>query len=147
MPPLTEAEAQKRGISTHYEIMPNGESRYRLMGGDGSGYIRTESNKVGEWQKSHVHTKLQEMYIVQTGWMAIAECIHDTISLKIYTSGQWVVSRPGIIHNVYLPANTIIHTVKFGEIIPNDWDASPECDAQTKSLSESDIQRLSLEKN
>lgn len=52
------------GIEIKSHIMDNGEKRFRMIGKDGSGYIRTESLD-GGWQKAHYHEKIQELYLVQ----------------------------------------------------------------------------------
>jgi len=139
---ITDFEASKFGIITKHEKMQNGEYRFRLLSKDGSSYIRTESSGIVEWQNSHYHSKIQEIYIVQKGWMAFAENINGGIILRIFNSNEIVLSQPNIVHNVYLSPYSIIHTVKFGNTSETDWNASPEFDDITKKLSEEDILNL-----
>lgn len=139
---ITEAEATDFGISTRHEKMPNGELRFRLLSSDGSSYIRTESGDMVEWQNSHYHRQVKEMYIVQKGWMAFAEYIDNKLCLKLYYPGDFVISQPNIKHNVYLSPNSVIHTIKFGDTSSSDWNAASDFDEITKSLTKEDIIKL-----
>ncbi|OGH73743.1 MAG: hypothetical protein A3C90_01685 [Candidatus Magasanikbacteria bacterium RIFCSPHIGHO2_02_FULL_51_14] len=128
------------------KTMPNGERRFYRMHDDGSGYVRTETT-VGGWQNSHFHEGIREWYAVQRGWMAYAELVKTamgtTLRVRICHEGGHFVTESGIAHNVYLPADTAIHTVKFGKTGNGpDWHASPELDGLTKQLTEEDIHRL-----
>ena len=58
-------ELNEYGIITEHNIMDNGEKRFRLIGSDGSSYIRAEASFNGGWQKSHYHTTIKELYLVQ----------------------------------------------------------------------------------
>lgn len=138
---ITDLEATKFGINTRHEEMPNGELRFRLLSIDGSSYIRTESNNA-TWQNSHYHKKLKEMYIVQKGWIAFAEYIDGKLRLKLYYPGEFVISQPNVKHNVYLSANSVIHTVKFGDTSILDWNDALDFDELTKKLDEKDIVKL-----
>lgn len=102
------------GISANHELMPNAELRFRLMGDDGNGYIRTVAQRSG-WQLAHSHSNFREAYIVEREWMIIATPDEsDNPLLTRYESGQIYVSSLSEVHNVYLPAGAVIHTVKFG---------------------------------
>lgn len=107
-------------ITTKHELMPNGERRFRLRKDDGTAYIRTEASSESGWQTSHFHSQVLETYIVQSGWMAFAELIGESLSLRIYEPGQSVISRPEVVHNVFLSSNAVIHTVKHGTAFGND---------------------------
>jgi hypothetical protein len=56
-----------------------------------------------------------ETYIVQSGWMGYAEMRHGEPELIVYRAGESFSTPPDVIHNVYLPAGAVIHTVKHGE--------------------------------
>jgi len=127
------------GIILNHEKMENGELRFRLMGKDGSGYIRTVAGKQGAWQNSHYHKQIMETYIVQSGWMALAELLNGKLKLHVLRPGEIVTTKPGVVHNIYLPKGAVIHTVKHGKCTAEDWNPSEEFDKQTKKISEKEI--------
>lgn len=129
---INDTDLAQYGIRTSHSIMDNGERRFRLIGGDGSCYIRTESAEDSGWQNSHYHTKLSELCIVQEGWVVYAELIDGKVTAKKYTAGEHFVIRPMIHHNSYMAPNSILHTVKFDDCTNADWLASPELDALVK---------------
>ena len=134
---LQNEEVEAVGVKANHEQMDNGERRYRLMCADNSGYIRVEAGASGEWQNSHYHTGIRETTIVQVGWIVEASLINGSLQLLVIGPGGSCTSRPGIHHNQYMAAGTKTHTVKFGDCShPKDWHASPELDAQVKSLDE-----------
>lgn len=49
MKEILDSELESYGISLKHNIMDNGERRFRLIGKDGSSYIRTESTEEGAW--------------------------------------------------------------------------------------------------
>ena len=134
------------GIKTKHEIMDNGEIRFRLMGKDGSGYIRTEAGKNGAWQNSHYHKYIKEMYIIQKGWLAYAILADGILKQKIYYPEEFFVVESGMIHNIYLPAGAITHTIKYGNTSIFDWYASSELDILTKQIDEEGILEISKNK-
>ena len=103
----------KYGITSEHEKMPNGELRFRLKKDDGTAYIRTKRPEKGEWQNSHYHNKVRETYIVQKEWIGYAQLLNDIPQYNIYKKGDVFTTRPDVIHNIYMPANAVIHTVKF----------------------------------
>jgi hypothetical protein len=123
--------------------MDNGEYRLRLMR-ENYGYIMTIAGKEGAWQNSHYHNGVRETYIVQTGWMAMAELEDDgSVIFHVFKEGGIVTTEPGMVHNVYLPAGAVIHTVKHGDVsAENDWHASPELDVKTKLVTEEQLLQL-----
>jgi hypothetical protein len=106
---------ENHGIKCPHGQMSNGEYRFRLIKNDGTAYIRTEASSNGDWQDSHYHNQVRETYIVQNGWMGYAEEIGGEPRYYIYREGQLFTTSPFIIHNVYLPAGAVIHTVKHGD--------------------------------
>jgi hypothetical protein len=133
------------GIVTNHECMENGELRFRLIGSDGNGYALTVASGSGAWQNSHSHASFQEMYIVESKWMALATAnpLGGGPCIQILTEGQSVITPLGQIHNVYLPSKAVIHTVRFGNRSANPrWEGCPSFDEETKSLSESQILAL-----
>jgi mannose-6-phosphate isomerase-like protein (cupin superfamily) len=129
------------GITTAHEKMDNGELRFRLFGRDGNGYIRTVASTKGAWQNSHSHAAFRELYLVEFGWMAFAwPNPRGSFDLVLFDQGQSYVTPLGQVHNVYLPANAVIHTVKFGIRGPhNRFESAPWFDEHTKPLSEPEI--------
>ena len=96
--------------------MDNGEKRFRLIGADGSTYIRTESSLDSGWQNSHYHTTIKELYLVQKGTIIFVELINNKVNIKKYEEGEFFISQPMVPHNIYMFPNTILHTIKFGTI-------------------------------
>lgn len=137
---ITTEEAQVDGIFTYHSLMDNGERRYRLSCDDGSAYSRTVAGDAGAWQSSHYHKWVREYYIVQSGWVVYAELMADqTASFKRVGAGGSFAVEPGVQHNLYLSANSIVHTVKFGEAEGIDWFAAPDLDRRTVSRTEEEL--------
>jgi hypothetical protein len=94
--------------------MANGELRFRLLTAEGGGYILTRS-PAGGWQQSHFHVTTTETYIVQSGWVAFATPGADgEAAIRIARPGDIFTVQPGVIHNIYMARDAIIHTVKHG---------------------------------
>jgi hypothetical protein len=102
------------GIATKHNEMDNGERRFRLLKNDGTAYSRTEAVEESGWQFSHLHRTVRETYIVQTGWVAFAELVSSQLVLRLLHPGDIVTTQPGVVHNVYLSGDAVIHTVKHG---------------------------------
>ncbi|WP_271272069.1 hypothetical protein [Aliamphritea hakodatensis] len=136
-----EKAAAEYGMQCHHEQMPNGETRFRLSGNDGSGYIKTVAGQEGAWQNSHRHQHITEIYIVQSGWMAMAYATQDNtqIQLERHLAGEIIRIGPGIRHNTYLPAHAVIHVIKQDIPANGDWIADPELDSLSKPVSEAQI--------
>ena len=132
MKPIPHEDLSKYGVTANHSIMDNGELRFRLAGADGSCYIRTESAPDSGWQNSHLHTRLSELCLVQTGWVDYAELIDGQVVTTRYTAGETYLIRPGIPHNSYMAPDTILHTVKFGDCSDPDWIPCPELDTLLK---------------
>lgn len=109
--------------------MDNGELRFRLLHKDGTAYIRTVSSSDSGWQKSHVHQTVLETYVVQSGWMALAELIERKLVVRVFEPGGIVTTRPGVTHNVYLAPDAVIHTVKHGVAAGADREPGPDGEA------------------
>jgi hypothetical protein len=145
--PISDADAANLyGIRTNHEQMPNGQLRFRLTSDDGEGYILTTAGKTGAWQKAHYHSALRETYIVELGWMAIAEEVEGDIAITIYRQNDVITTRPKIVHNVYLPSDAVIHTVKQGSTGKRDWHENPEFSVRTAMLSEKEILLMGISK-
>lgn len=127
------------GVTCPHERMPNGELRFRLASSDGSAYIKTVSTPNSGWQNSHYHKHVYETYIVQSGWMALASLRDGRIVIEKFTQGDVVTTKLDEPHNVYLPANAVIHTVKHGRSEVRDWWPVAELDGRTKNLTEAEI--------
>lgn len=130
---------QEHGLVPEIEHFANGERRFRLKSAAGDGYVRTEAGRKGGWQTSHYHTRSHETYIVQKGWMALAELVDDRLRLRTVHPGEVVTTELGVVHNVYLPAEAIIHTVKHGSAGDDDWHVHKAFDRQTMVLDEAEI--------
>jgi hypothetical protein len=140
---ISPEEAQTNGIFTYHSLMDNGERRYRLSCEDGSSYSRTVAGDAGAWQSSHYHEWVVEYYMVQSGWVVYAALAADqTASFTRVEAGGSFEVKPGVQHNLYLSANSIVHTVKFGEAEGIDWFAAPDLDVLTVSRTEQELQEL-----
>ena len=82
----------------------------------------------GGWQKSHYHTTINELYLVQKGTILFVELINDKTNVTKYSEGEFCVVHPMIPHNVYMFPNTITHTIKFGNCLNADWNECKELD-------------------
>lgn len=142
---IEDKEAESiHGIRTLHEEIGN-ENRFRLMKKDGTAYIRTEGG-AGGWQQSHYHRHLQETYIVQEGWIGYAKLKEGKRQISTYGPGELFTTEPNFIHNLYLPAGAVIHTVKHGASASDDRvvDASTKrFDEMTQCLTEDQIERES----
>ena len=134
-------------ITTSIEQMDNGDTKVKMTASDGSYYCRTAASSHGGWQNSHVHVNVTEFYVVQSGWIAYASLGEKQLpTIEIMKEGELVVVEPGTKHNIYMSAHSVIHTIKHGPETYSDWIASPELDQLTKSLTQEDILRRSIDK-
>lgn len=143
-PIAPEVAAKAHIVAKHDKMIENGECRYRLLKeNEGTAYIRTEASERGGWQNSHHHNTCTETYIVQSGWMAAAELRDGRLSIVRFEEGEIYSTEPGVVHNVYLPARAVIHTVKHGPAAKGDWhgntSAAAELNEHTKQISEEQI--------
>lgn len=139
---------ERHGVTCRHGKMPSGELRFRLLKDDGTAYIRTESPPQGGWQNSHFHNKVRETYIVQQGWIGYAELVGDEARYYVYRAGSLFTTQPFVIHNVYLPADSVIHTVKHGEGRGEqrlEDDRTDRFTASTKEISEDVLLKLGAE--
>lgn len=137
---LTDEMARTFGVNARHERMNNGELRFRLMAADGTGYIRTVASESGGWQNSHYHNSVLETYIVQHGWVAFVELQGGDLTWRLLRPGDVHTTTTRVAHNLYLPGNGVIHTVKHGNNTQNlDWHASHDLDLRTKSISEDEL--------
>jgi len=139
---ITPEEALLCGIKTHHEQMENGEKRFRLVSDDGAGSCRTQTPEKAVWQNSHYHRHAKELYVVQEGWLIFAEMLTDAAHFRKYEAGDFFVTRRLVAHNLYAGENTVLHTVKFGETVQDDWFPSPELDRVTKEINAYDMKKL-----
>lgn len=127
-------------VITTFEQMANGERKYKMVSEDGSYYCRTIASSQGAWQNSHFHNHITEFYIVQFGWIAYANFTNDqTLEITVMGEGNHIIVQPGVHHNLYMSANSVIHTIKYGLNTDSDWSASPELDRVTQTLIESEL--------
>jgi len=117
----------------HGRMSTNGELRFRLNCSDGSAYIRTLTAGQSEgWQNPHYHQQLKETYIVEKGWIGYVELRDGTPLYKKYGPGHVFTTQPGLVHNIYMPADSVIHTLKHSGIPPEtdgkaDWWSNDDC--------------------
>lgn len=134
MKELTQENIKEFGIRNYHTLMDNGEKRFRLISDkDNTSYIRTEASSNGGIQKSHYHTKLKEMYIVQKGTIDIYEYQNNTLNKITLKEKEYYLINENIPHNVYMHKNAITHTVKFGSSSNEDWYSYEELDEIIKN--------------
>lgn len=119
----------------HGKMATNGELRFRLRSlKDGSAYIRTQTTGESEgWQRSHYHKQLRETYIVERGWIGYAELEAKSPRYMKFCPGDVFTTSPEVRHNIYMSANSVIHTVKHSGGSPGtngkeDWHQDEECE-------------------
>lgn len=142
-----ETAERKYGIQATHGLMLNGEKRFRLSKiAEGSGYIRTEASESGGWQNAHYHEQVLETYVVQTGWIVACELRNSEYSYMQYNEGEVFTTSPNVVHNIYMPANAVLHTVKHGQMPPGksidriEKAAEPEqMTKANKALSETEL--------
>ncbi|WP_368659613.1 hypothetical protein AB3Z07_27985 (plasmid) [Metabacillus halosaccharovorans] len=137
-------EARAAGVDVNFELMNNGEKRYRLISPDGSSYCRTVGSKQGAWQNSHYHKSVSEFYVVQSGWIVYAQnSLNGELDLRLLSEGESVIVKPLVHHNIFMSSNSVTHTIKYGGGYSEpDWFPSIELDKYTKKLSENDLLEL-----
>lgn len=137
---FSEQKYGETGVKTSFEQMANGEQKYKMISEDGSYYCRTVASSQGAWQNSHVHIRLTEFYVVQSGWIAYASYGDDQVfSIRVMREGEHIIVQPGVHHNIYMSAHSTIHTIKHGLNTSSDWMASPELDRLTQSVTEKEL--------
>ena len=148
---LTIDDCLAQGMKFANNQMDNGEYRFRLMGPDNSGYIRTVMPATDKgWQNSHYHKGIYETIVVQKGWISVVDLLPDgTRKVRVCQKNDVWTSQPETSHNIYMPAGAVTHCVKHGDDVGNpakngaDWYEAPaDFDQWSKSLSEADIFRL-----
>ena len=147
---ISTEEARALGVNTIHQIMDNGEKRFRLVNSDGSSYIRTENSINANWQNSHYHKQLNEVYLVESGWIVYAELTDSgKLLLGLLQQNESIIVPPLKHHNVYMSPLAVTHVVKYGgsNDLKPDWFPSPELDALTKGISESQLIALLKEKD
>jgi hypothetical protein len=134
--------AREYGVAASHNRMDNGEVRYRLVATDGSAYVRVEATADSGWQNSHYHKAVLETYIVQKEWAAFTELDDGKVVCRIMQPGDVHTTKPGVSHNIYLPAHAVIHVVKHGAATgETDWYSDELLDSKTRHLPEEQILR------
>ena len=147
MTAITKEEAEAHGIECTHSMSEDGELRFRLIKNDGTAYIRTEAPPNGEWQDSHWHNKVRETYIVQKGWIGYAEVQGVCETYRVYKEGELFTTSPHIIHTVYMPSKSVIHTVKHGDSSGEkrlEDERTDSFNKVVKAISEEELKSLSL---
>jgi len=113
--------------------MDNKELRFRLVSDKGSSYILTQSTETNGWQKSHVHYKKREVYVVEKGVVLMAQLVDTEVKLTKLCENDVVSVPVGVPHNVRMSDGAVLHALKYGSH-DEDWTACPELDALLKDL-------------
>lgn len=122
--------------------MENGEKRFRqICLKDKTAYIRAEGGNVGYWQNSHYHKSIREVYIVQKGMILLAQYIEGNTKINRVEKGKIFNVEPNVPHNVYMYPNTVLHTVKYGEVEEYDWQEFEELDNILKNKTMEELEK------
>lgn len=123
--------------------MDNGERRYRqICSKDKTAYIRAEGGKVGYWQNSHFHKTIREVYIVQKGSILLVQYIDNKLCVKKIIENEIYNVKPNVPHNVYMYPDTVLHTVKYGEVEEYDWQEFKKLDDIVKGKQPEEIEKI-----
>ena len=126
--------SMNNNIMIEQEKMENGEKRFRLKYLDESGVSITTNESKAYWQNAHYHKYGNELYVIQKGKVIIAIQEEKEIKYKILKQSDSIELNKGIKHNLFLFPNSVIYNIKFGEIIPNDWNQAKWLDEQCRKL-------------
>ena len=137
-------DAEKiHNIFVNHSQMPNGELRFRLTKkSDNTAYIRTEAPPNGGWQNAHSHSQILETYIVQKGWIGYAEKSEKGTLYRLYYENEIFTTKVHTIHNIYLPKDSVIHTVKHGDAKNEVRKENKEFTSLTHNISEQAFLKL-----
>ncbi len=132
---LTQQQARDLGVTTRHEQMDNGELRFRLCASDGSSYIRTQAGAQSGWQNSHLHRYVHELNVIQQGAMLVVEERDGALNPRVLHTGDFYLCPLNVPHNSYLLPGSVVHTVKYGQDLPDvDWVACPQLDRLCRAL-------------
>lgn len=126
--------SMKSNIRMEQEEMENQEMRSRLKYLDDSGVSITTNTNRSYWQKAHYHKYGNELYAIQKGSIILAIQKGRKIEYKILKHSDSIVLTKGIKHNLFLFPNTVLYNIKFGNIMPNDWNKARWLDEQCKKV-------------
>ena len=110
-----------RGEFINKELMKNGETRYRTRIFPNFTLSKTISGDSPEWQNAHYHNLVNEVYFVRKGKLLLVMEENSKITYKFLYSGNSIIIKPKVKHNVYLFNNTIINVIKYGKNVESDW--------------------------
>lgn len=128
-------ELEKLTKAENFELMPNGEKRYRIQVNDKLIYSATVAKEECGWQNAHYHTDAKETYFLKEGNMFIAIKDRGKIILKRVLPGKAIDIKPYIEHNVFVGDNTVFYVKKESEkSLLNDWHSARELDVYSKCL-------------
>ena len=123
--------------------MDNGEKRFRqICSKDKTAYIRSEGGSKGYWQNSHFHKTIREVYIVQKGSILLVQYIDNRLYVKKIVENEIYNVKPNVPHNVYMYPNTVVHTVKYGEVEEYDWQEFKKLDDMVKGKEPEEIEKI-----
>lgn len=118
-----------------FELMPNGEKRYRIKVNDKLIYSATVAEKECGWQNAHYHTDAKETYFLKKGNILIAIKEKGKIILKKVLPGKAIDINPYIEHNVFVGEDTIFYVKKESKkSLLDDWHSAVELDDFSKCL-------------
>ncbi len=132
-----------------HKVMENGEQRFsvKFPGGD---WTLTIAGRDGGWQNAHYHggpqalegRGINEHYVVHERWVAVAmlDPRDSRPRITIIEANGQISFQPGEAHNIYLPPDAVISTVKSGESVGNpekkgnDWWPQDRLDEWSKQF-------------
>lgn len=136
----------KERIRIEQEKMEHEETRFRLKYLDESGVSITTNANQAYWQKAHYHKFGNELYAIQKGKIIMAIQKEKTIEYKVLRKSDSMILKQGIRHNLFLFPNTVMYNIKFGNIVPNDWNEAKWLNVKCREVNIKDILKDHQEK-
>ena len=78
---------------------------------------------------------------VQKGMILLAQYIEGNTKINRVEKGKIFNVEPNVPHNVYMYPNTVLHTVKYGEVEEYDWQEFKELDNILKNKTMEELKK------
>ena len=124
----------KDKIRIEQERMEHEETRFRLKYSDESGVSITTNANYAYWQNAHYHKFGHELYAIQKGKVILALQEEKRINYRILENSDSIILKQGVKHNLFLFPNTVMYNVKFGNVLPNDWNEAKWLNEQCRKV-------------
>ena len=88
------------------------------------------------------HKSIREIYIVQRGSILLAQYINNNVHIRKVERNEVFNVDPNVPHNVYMYPNTVLHTVKYGEVKEYDWQEFKKLDEILKEKTIEELEKI-----